>query len=175
MHRPVYTPRTGFVWPIIEASTSDDPNKKREQGQEPSNTQDNEDISRSDSKRKTLLTHGDVQRQQNSMLLYNAMRTTAAHSSASFSLPTAPSEPSMADTPAAASAARASATPAPALPRGGTPRAASTAPTPQEAVPVKNPPGAGKKKKKRTSSLFYDIPASKQAPPTGTMTMNTVT
>ena len=159
-HRPSYTPRTGFVWPIVESS---DPSKRPEetndgpatQGAE-SQSQDRE-LSPSQSKR-TKISNA---RQQNVMLLVNAMRTTALHATESFTLPTtAPFESTPAvpetqtpgagpgPTPGAMSAA---ATPAPA-PRGATPVGHKRAGSPLDREPTKGQPGAGKKKKRSKST-----------------------
>ncbi|KJA26050.1 hypothetical protein HYPSUDRAFT_64261 [Hypholoma sublateritium FD-334 SS-4] len=136
-HRPDYTPRTGFVWPITDPTLSEETSKK---GAEAEST--------------LMDATGDPQvppekradapkRQKNNMLLLNAMRTTAAHSEMSFTassvaLP-AENEP---DTPVTTTI-RSSATPAP------IPQESSRALVYQDGP--KGLPGAGKKKKKRTS------------------------
>lgn len=143
-HRPAYTPRTGFVWPIVEPSSSDSAAKKKAQDGEPAlETQEAEGIASARG-----LAAGDTKRQQNNMLLLHAMRTTAAHAQESFQLPAGPSEETVPETPATATGGRSSVTPAPG-PGGTATRAPSIAPTPQEFA--KGPPGGGKKKKKRKS------------------------
>ncbi|EPS99089.1 hypothetical protein FOMPIDRAFT_1031010 [Fomitopsis schrenkii] len=163
-HRPSYTPRTGFVWPIVEST---DPLKRAEetnderpatQGAE-SQSQDRE-LSPTQSKRAKAASSNP--RQQNVMLLVNAIRTTALHATESFTLPTAvPTESTPAvpegqtpgagpgPTPGARSAA---ATPAPAT-RGATPVGNKRAGSPLDREPTKGQPGAGKKKKRRTATL----------------------
>ncbi|TFK41313.1 MED6-domain-containing protein [Crucibulum laeve] len=138
-HRPDYTPRTGFVWPIVDPSMSDESTKKRAEpiaGEVKS------------SETSTAKASDTPKRQQNNMLLVNAMRATAAHSKMSFTTSAfAQAVDSMtADTPAT-SQIRSSVTPAPSMQE--VPMKASPYPTVQE--PVKGPPGGGKKKKKRTS------------------------
>lgn len=145
-HRPAYTPRTGFVWPIVEPPSGDaSAAKKRVQdgdaAAEPQ-TQEPEDLPGA---RGLSAASSDAKRQQNNMLFLNAMRTTAVHARESFQLPTLAPEEIVPETPAA-TVTRSSATPAPG-PGGLATRASSIAPTPQEAT--KGPPGGGKKKKKR--------------------------
>ena len=96
----------------------------------------------------------DTKRQQNNMLLLNAMRTTAVHARESFQLPAALSEETVPETPATATAGRSSVTPAPA-PGGIATRAPSIAPTPQEST--RGLPGGGKKKKKSRSTGPYYV------------------
>jgi len=160
--RPSYTPRTGFVWPIVEAS---DPLKRAaESNDERAATQSTEpqsqdrEVSPSQSKRPKPSANP---RHQNTLLLVNAIRTTALHATESFTLPTAaPPDGAQAPpgsqtpgtgpgpTPAARSAA---ATPAPAT-RGATPIGNKRAGSPLEREPTKGQPGAGKKKKRRTAT-----------------------
>ncbi|KAF9817510.1 hypothetical protein IEO21_03361 [Rhodonia placenta] len=154
MHRPAYTPRTGFAWPIVEPAAPDDASKARE-GDEPpasnatetASTTEDQVLAEPSAKRK-LPVH---ERQQNNLLLFNAMRTTAVHASKSFTLPAAAAEDTVPDTPGLRSQLRSSATPAPAPTRAATPK---MGPTPQEQPPVKGPPGGGKKKKKRTATMM---------------------
>lgn len=94
---------------------------------------------------KPALTASGPKKQQNNVLMYNAMRTTAFHSKNSFS-----SSVSVRDgesVPPESLGIRSSATPAPAVTRAATP---ASGPTPQDTLPPKGAPGAGKKKKKRT-------------------------
>ncbi|KAG9314599.1 MED6-domain-containing protein [Chiua virens] len=138
-HRPDYTPRSGFVWPIID---SDVQPKKTNMDALPL------DESIIDAPEKHKL-HGPKKQQNN--LLVRAMRTTAMHSNitASRSLPVDTiSNHSAVATPSGQKAL----TPAPSQ-RAPTPKAPSVAPSPQDHVPVKGPVGAGKKKKKRMSHL----------------------
>lgn len=86
------------------------------------------------------------------MLLLNAMRATAAHSSMAFasSLFTPVTESVPPETPDTARA-RSSVTPAPAGSRGATPKVPANPPTQQEPT-HKAAPGAGRKKRKRAFS-----------------------
>ena len=151
-HRPAYTPRTGFVWPIVEPSSGNSSAaKKRTQDGEPApDTQETEEVAGT---RGLATASSDTKRQQNNMLLFNAMSTTAVHAHQSFQLPVLASEENVPETPAAATVGRSSVTPAPG-PGGVATRAPSIAPTPQEAP--KGPPGGGKKKKKRKSDSETD-------------------
>lgn len=148
-HRPDYTPRTGFAWPIVESSTSESAQDDAS-NDDASESGDVQDLS-GPAKEKLNIPR---EKQQNNMLLYNAMRSTAVHANVSFTLPTAASEATVAETPGPVTTVRASPTPAPAPARGATPRRASDVPaTPHlDSQPVKGPPGGGKKKKKRMST-----------------------
>ncbi|PSR80735.1 hypothetical protein PHLCEN_2v6651 [Hermanssonia centrifuga] len=149
-HRPAYTPRTGFIWPIKEAPASEDSKKRslEEVTDETQPPQPPEGLVDSSQKRKLTVTLGHKKR-QNNVLLVNAMRTTAVHSTKSFSIPTALSESVVADTPASATAGRSSATPAPITQRGATPKLPPGSTAPQETASAKGPLIGGKKKKKR--------------------------
>ncbi|KAF9471061.1 MED6-domain-containing protein [Pholiota conissans] len=107
-HRPDYTPRTGFIWPITDPMLSEEAHKK---GQE---TESDAMDAAEDSEVPPEKRADAPKRQQNNMLLLNAMRTTAAHSKMSFSASSmalaTESEP---ETPVTATI-RSSATPAPA-------------------------------------------------------------
>ncbi|KIL70985.1 hypothetical protein M378DRAFT_155935 [Amanita muscaria Koide BX008] len=71
-YRPEYTPRTGFVWPIVDpASVSDD---KKKTDDDASMSDAGENLSDMPTRREDS-----SKRQQNNLLLLNAMRTTAAH------------------------------------------------------------------------------------------------
>ncbi|KAF8078296.1 MED6-domain-containing protein [Lyophyllum atratum] len=146
-HRPDYTPRTGFVWPITDPSLSTETTKKRTAGDEAISPE--EGISSIASlKRKLPNSPGTPKRQQNNMLLLNAMRATAAHSkmslaSSAFAIS---AENAPAETPA--THLRSSATPGPSSSQGTTPKIIQSAPTQLE--PAKAPAGGGKKKRKRT-------------------------
>ena len=157
-HRPAYTPRTGFVWPIVEPSSGDSAGKKRAQdGEQALDTQEGEGASTARG-----LTAGDSKRQQNNMLLFHAIRTTAAHAQESFQLPAAPAEDTVPETPLTATGGRSSVTPAPG-PGGTATRAPSIAPTLQEPV-TKGPPGAGKKKKKSKPCVAFAWSATNSIP-----------
>ncbi|KAI0670187.1 MED6 mediator sub complex component-domain-containing protein [Trametes maxima] len=150
-HRPAYTPRTGFVWPIAEPPATDAAASKKRAAAEGEPAAAAEEPRDLPGERSLAASASDSKRQQNTMLLFNAMRTTAVHAHESFQLPAAASEEAVPETPATATAGRSSVTPAP-VPRGATPKGPSNAPTPQE-PPAKGPPGGGKKKKKRTATL----------------------
>ncbi|KAI0702437.1 MED6 mediator sub complex component-domain-containing protein [Cytidiella melzeri] len=150
-NRPAYTPRTGFVWPIKEASTADE--KKRDAEDEPAITQSSEALlTEMPAKKKVLVSSDSAKKRQNNMLLMNAMRTTAIHASQSFSLPTAISESNVPDTPVTVSAGRSSATPAPSSQVNPSTKSAGgpSASISQESI-SKPSTGPSKKKKKRAS------------------------
>ncbi|GAW04744.1 MED6-domain-containing protein [Lentinula edodes] len=140
-HRPDYTPRTGFVWPIVDPSLAEDAGKK----QEDTSTNEVGGMSEAPTKQDATASLGVPKRPQNNTLLMNAMHATAAHSSASLaSLALAPTVESVLPDPAASSASRMSATPAPVVSRVATPKPIHQEPPPKAA------PGGGKKKRKRT-------------------------
>lgn len=145
-HRPDYTPRTGFVWPITDPSIPDDNTKKR-------TTEDDAVIADEGSsvisslKRKVLNSPEAPKRQQNNMLLLNAMRATAAHSKMSLASSAFATNAETVLSETSAPEIRSSVTPGPSSSQGTTPKLVQNAPTPQE--PVKAPAGAGKKKRKR--------------------------
>ncbi|KAJ7693699.1 MED6 mediator sub complex component-domain-containing protein [Mycena rosella] len=139
--RPDYIPRTGFVWPIVDAATQTDDLKKKptEEGAGPGT--ESRDVSEVPENKPKV-----PQRQQNSLLLMNAMRATALHSKTAFSASVwETNAENVAETPSA-QGVRNSATPAPA------PVTAKTPTTPQvsQEPPSRALPGAGKKKRKRT-------------------------
>ncbi|KAF8832627.1 hypothetical protein HHX47_DHR1001732 [Lentinula edodes] len=140
-HRPDYTPRTGFVWPIVDPSLAEDAGKK----QEDTSTNEVGGMSEAPTKQDATASLGVPKRPQNNTLLMNAMHATAAHSSASLaSLALAPTVESVLPDPAASLASRMSATPAPVVSRVATPKPIHQEPPPKAA------PGGGKKKRKRT-------------------------
>ncbi|KAJ7129971.1 MED6-domain-containing protein [Mycena crocata] len=142
--RPDYIPRTGFVWPIVDSAAPADDLKKKAAGEEGAGTgTDSRSVSEAPENKPKV-----PQRQQNSLLLMNAMRATALHSKTAFSASTLENVESMTETPAA-QGARNSATPAPAPPA----KAPGTPQVPQE-PPSRALPGAGKKKRKRTCPVF---------------------
>ncbi|KAJ4499058.1 MED6 mediator sub complex component-domain-containing protein [Lentinula lateritia] len=132
-HRPDYTPRTGFVWPIVDPSVAEDAGKKQD-----TSTNEVGGMSQAPTKQDATASLGVPKRPQNNALLMNAMHATAAHSSASLaSLALAPTVESLLPDPAASSASRMSATPAPVVSRVATPK-----PIHQE-PPPKSAPGGG--------------------------------
>ncbi|KAG5654044.1 hypothetical protein H0H81_008060 [Sphagnurus paluster] len=147
-HRPDYTPRTGFVWPITDPMLPAEITKKRSADAEDS-------VVDSDDTRKPASASEPPKRQQNNLLLLNAMRATAAHSkmslaSSTFAAAAAAAENAPAETPV--TYARSSATPGPSASQAATPKTVQSAPTPQE--PTRGPAGAGKKKRKRMSGVY---------------------
>ncbi|GLB36449.1 putative MED6 mediator sub complex component [Lyophyllum shimeji] len=146
-HRPDYTPRTGFVWPITDPSLPAETTKKKTAGDDSTNPE--EGISAIASLKSKVPNAPEApKRQQNNMLLLNAMRATAAHSKMSHpsSAFAASAENMPAETPATHT--RSSVTPGPSSSRATTPKIIQGTPTPQQ--PTKAPAGAGKKKRKRT-------------------------
>ncbi|KAJ7770810.1 MED6-domain-containing protein [Mycena maculata] len=139
--RPDYIPRTGFVWPIVDSTTQSDDFKKKSAGEEGTTTgSESRSVSEVPENKPKI-----PQRQQNSLLLMNAMRATALHSKIAFSASVSEANVESVAEPPAVQGPRKSATPAPPPAAAKTPAAA---PAPQE--PSRAPPGAGKKKRKRT-------------------------
>ncbi|EGO02729.1 hypothetical protein SERLA73DRAFT_47627 [Serpula lacrymans var. lacrymans S7.3] len=144
-YRPDYTPRTGFVWPVMDPSLVEGTNKNHKSQVDPIGAASQQDLPPFMEKPKAA-----VQKKQNDSLMLNAMRTTAVHSNASFSSRVLAIEAeSVPDTPVAGPSQRLSTTPAPSGTRDVTPKATSNAPTPRDANPARVSAGAGKKKKKR--------------------------
>lgn len=141
-HRPDYTPRTGFVWPITDSSIEDPTKKRTAEG----------DFSLTENETTSEVPHDNrkdtPKKQQNNWLLMNAMRTTAVHSKMSFSSSSfVQSTDNLGADPSATTTMRSSPSPAP----------TSQEPLPKTASsnifqePNKGPIGGGKKKRKRTS------------------------
>ena len=146
-HRPAYTPRTGFAWPIKEAPAE---NKKRGADPEAQEAQPGEASLTDTSAKRPASSSTPSKKRQNNMLLMNAMRTTAAHARQSFVLPTAASDSTIPGTPATGTAGRSSTTPAPSVAqRAATPKIASAQAAPPETAATKGQPP--KKKRKRKS------------------------
>ncbi|KAJ3917749.1 MED6-domain-containing protein [Lentinula edodes] len=161
-HRPDYTPRTGFVWPIVDPSLAEDAGKK----QEDTSTNEVGGMSEAPTKQDATASLGVPKRPQNNTLLMNAMHATAAHSSASLaSLALAPTVESVLPDPAASLASRMSATPAPVVSRVATPKPIHQEPPPKAA------PGGGKKKRKRISLIRFLSSYTLLIVSTGTMVM----
>ena len=134
----------------MDPSLTDDISKKRGADEELSSRDDQRDTPIPSAKRKLGSVLNVPKKQQNNMLLLNAMKTTAIHSNTSFSSHALETgiESAATESIHAASGVRSSTTPVPAATRGGTPKGVASAPTPQEAA-VKAPAGGGKKKRKR--------------------------
>ncbi|KAF8446206.1 MED6 mediator sub complex component-domain-containing protein [Boletus edulis BED1] len=141
-HRPDYTPRSGFVWPIIDSSLPDTQPKK------PDIDVPHIDDSAIEATDKHQ-PHGTKKHQNNSLMVY-AMRTTAMHSNIASSR-SQPSDHSASTSAHPSASSQPPLTSAPLAQRPATPKAPSTVPSPQDPPPVKGPVGAGKKKKKRMS------------------------
>ncbi|KAK0473268.1 MED6-domain-containing protein [Armillaria novae-zelandiae] len=143
-HRPDYTPRTGFVWPITDPSLDETTKKPAADDLTGANTPIPDD--------NTNPADGNGKRQQNTMLLFNAMRATALHSSSAVSS-SAFAQMASSTVPPTEIQVHAQAqvqTPAAGTQASTVPSQASTpAPPPQE-PPGRGPPGGGKKKRKRT-------------------------
>lgn len=145
-HRPDYTPRTGFVWPITDPSLSDDTSKPRKHDP-------NAVVPENDTLAATLGSDRRLpKREQNNILLLNAMRTTAAHSRLSYTPITteAANNGTAAETPVPTQSCS-SATPTP-----GSQESTSKG-SPSTAAVVEITRGTTtitKKKKKRMSGLF---------------------
>ncbi|KAF8624863.1 hypothetical protein AX15_005741 [Amanita polypyramis BW_CC] len=144
-YRPEYTPRTGFTWPIVDPSVSE----KKKPEDESSDVESTGEIpSRKEDTAK---------RQQNNLLLLNAMRTTAVHMktvppSGSLLSGTVTDNAAASPPPSTAPSTQPlqPSTSAPTSPRGTSPRpsAGALAAVVTEASKAQGPP---KKKKKRTS------------------------
>ena len=159
-YKPDYTPRTGFAWPITEATQEKTGDDKKKQTEDSSTVAaaaasltdaDPELIKKLE---KELLTH--PKKQQNTTLLFNAMRTTAAHSFQTFhereaaaATGAAPSEVG-----AAPDGQRSSATPAPAPIASQSTGSQSSGPSVSQ-DPARSIVGTAKRKKKRTC-VFVD-------------------
>lgn len=137
-HRPDYTPRTGYVWPIIDSSISDEAAKKKSEEE----AAQNDILSKPGSKKK----------QKNNILLMNAMRTTGNHtrsSTTAASLHAAlvaesdvPSRPGPIDVAIGSSTG-------PSTPATHTQPKTPAADAGLQESNIKGPPGGGKKKRKR--------------------------
>lgn len=146
-HRPDYTPRTGFVWPISDPSLSDDTSKTRKQDSD--TTIPDHDTLTAPEPDKRL-----PKREQNNILLLNAMRTTAAHSRLSYTpiIAEAADAGAAVETPAPITGTqpRSSATPAPGAQEAAIKGPSSTLTSQsQEFVSAKPAGGGGAKKKKK--------------------------
>lgn len=121
-YKPDYTPRSGFAWPIAETATTQEKageaNKK--QTDDPTATaaslpDADPELVKKLEKEKSLM---HPKKQQNTMLLLNAMRTTAAHSFRTFhereAAAAAATAAALSEGVAASEGQRSSATPVPA-------------------------------------------------------------
>jgi len=150
-HRPDYTPRTGFVWPIIDPSLSDDTSKPRKHDPD-AVIPENDTLAATPGPDRRL-----PKREQNNILLLNAMRTTAAHSRLSYTPITteAAKNGTAAETPVPTQT-RSSVTPAP----GPQEPASKGSPSTATVVEItKGTTAVTKKKKKRMSGLSFLLEA----------------
>ncbi|KAL0950800.1 hypothetical protein HGRIS_007565 [Hohenbuehelia grisea] len=152
-YRPDYTPHTGYVWPIGEPAFSDaaTKNKKQETDTPGASANTESDMAASAGPiSRHLGALGSTKRQQNHMLLYNAMMATGAHQRSidpTGKFASAVANMQTSDTQGSPSAA--SPGPVVASTPAATPGPPKT-PVPQEGAAPKGVPGAGKKKRKRT-------------------------
>jgi mediator of RNA polymerase II transcription subunit 6 len=147
----------------MDPSLTDDTSKKHMVDEELPSTDEEHDTPPTKRKAGSILNVS--KKQQNNMLLLNAMKTTAIHSNTSFSSRALETgiENELTETLHAGPGGRSSTTPVPAATRSGTPKGVATAPTPQESG-AKGPAGGGKKKRKReltvvngTTRLDHDV------------------
>lgn len=154
-YRPNYTPRTGFIWPIVDTSTSDATNKKPA-GEEMLSSSGDGDSTASQLDKQRPAGSSAPRKQQAHALMFNAMSTTALHSTLTFTSQRNMASDSDSNAPesvAAGTSQRNSVTPAP-VARGTTPMAPSIPSTSQDSTVIKGPAGGGKKKKKRTGTVL---------------------
>ncbi|KAJ7102281.1 MED6-domain-containing protein [Mycena belliarum] len=147
--RPDYIPRTGFVWPIVDAATPPTDELKKKAPGEDGGSESRGVSEAPESKPKVPQSRC---RQKNNLLLMNAMRATALHSKTAFSASVLETNTEMIveETPAT-QGVRTSATPAPAPATAKTPAAPQV---PQE-PPSRALPGAGKKKRKSKIKYLF--------------------
>ncbi|THH09885.1 hypothetical protein EW145_g1721 [Phellinidium pouzarii] len=164
-HRPDFTPRTGFVWPIVDASTVESISKKRtvedhlDAGNDTPESLLAEASSNLKQQQKSVppAPGASAKKQQNLIPLLLAMRTTAAHSNASFAAREASEVVNISEPKPKPEALRTSATPAPTQSvREETPsfsalKSVQQQPPPESAASSSSRPSTsgGKKKKKR--------------------------
>ena len=147
--RPDFTPRTGFVWPITDAPSGDSLTKKSSTEEVASHDVRAGELSGSDQiTTKKQDPQANARKQQNIIPLLNAMRTTGAHSAASFV--THPSEGVPAETSQELS--QSSGTPAP---REDTPGFSKSSASQDSSATLVKPSLAGGKKRKKRPCLVY--------------------
>jgi mediator of RNA polymerase II transcription subunit 6 len=163
-YKPDYTPRSGFAWPIAETTTTQEKtgeaNKK--QTDDPSTAGTGTAASLPDAdpelvkkleKEKSLM---HPKKQQNTMLLLNAMRTTAAHSFRTFhereAAAAAATAAALSEGVAASEGQRSSATPVPAPLTSQSFGSQSSGPSASQDS-AKGTLGTAKRKKKRMCVL----------------------
>ncbi|KAI4520498.1 MED6-domain-containing protein [Schizophyllum commune Loenen D] len=157
-HRPDYTPRTGFVWPVTNPVLEEDKLKRataantRLATQAPGTPMEGEAPPLAGQPAgKTDPLHGSTRKVQNTQLLFHSMFTASRHLEKSRAPPPQPA-PTPAPQPTPVVGAQASAQ------GSGSGAATNAAPTPAPSrppePPAKGQPGAGKKKKKRVCGLY---------------------
>ncbi|KAH9004307.1 MED6-domain-containing protein [Lactarius hatsudake] len=144
-YKPDYTPRTGFAWPIVETERASETSKKTD---DPASLLDADPELMKKLDKEKALTH--PKKQQNMVLLLNAMRTTAVHPFQTFhdkeAANVAPSEA------VSSEEQRSSATPAPALIPSQSAVSQSSGPSASQDS-AKGMAGSMKRKKKRRSTI----------------------
>jgi len=153
-HKPPFMPRTGFVWPIMEAETTAPGSDQQTEKRKGTDEADTESTSSS-------------RKQQNHFLLFNAMKTTAVHSGTTFINSTRPPvdpPPATETAPPEAIAERArslsvAATPAPPPRRSSTPRVTGTSQLPELGKGQSCTDGATPKRKKKRTNTAGNTPA----------------
>ncbi|KAL1738364.1 hypothetical protein HDZ31DRAFT_51110, partial [Schizophyllum fasciatum] len=155
-HRPDYTPRTGFVWPVTNPVLEEDKMKRTNAANTRLPTQMPGTPAEGEAPQlggqptgKADALHGSTRKIQNTQLLFHSMFTASRHleknrAAPAQTLPTAAAPPALTAAQTSAQNQASSAT------------APSAAPTPAPSAPpdppAKGQPGAGKKKKKRAST-----------------------
>ncbi|KAI6031979.1 MED6-domain-containing protein [Pisolithus microcarpus] len=157
-YRPNNTPRTGFVWPIVDTSTAENVSKKSSGEDTLSGTRGTGEStpSQPDKQRTGSAGTNVTKKQEYDILMLNAMKTTALHSTLTFTAQrslVSDVESNPPESVVAGTSRRTSVTPAP-VGRGTTPRGSSSgASTPQDTTGAKSSAGVGNKKKKKRASL----------------------
>ncbi|KAF8587286.1 MED6-domain-containing protein [Ramaria rubella] len=143
-HKPDFTPRMGYLWPIAQAKSMEDsePSSKKPHGVENENSVVDQDVV--SAKRRRIAT----KKQENAALLFNAMRTTAAQAIGQLRTPLDFQNQSSVSitTDNQPENTRSSATPSLS--------AIAMAPQLEDGL-GKPPPGGGKKRKKRERSYCF--------------------
>lgn len=141
-YRPNYTPRTGFIWPIVDTSTAD--SVKKPLAEESAPTPGVDGGPQPDKQRTSAASSG-PRKQLNNMLMLNMMRTTALHSSFMSQRTLSDNARNATESSTAETSRPASVTPAPG--RGTTPSVPSVDSPAQDYSAAKG----SKKKRKRAS------------------------
>jgi mediator of RNA polymerase II transcription subunit 6 len=164
-HRPDYTPRSGFIWPISDPSLVIDAEASKTRDSEAQNQNQNygSDHSgaleeRGSSPLEKRGPETSPRRQKNTMLLMNAMKTTAAHSKMSFtqtgSLQSQQSTNELIDHQADSGTPVTGTMPSSPTPGPSGPQTAGSRQETSQEGPKGPPTGVKKKKKRLFDSLF---------------------